>query len=128
MADSNSPKSYSVTHETRTGYLYVCVQGETNSLAIAREYWSEFNELCRQTESDRILVEKDIPQNLEISELFTLGTEIAAMGFKDVKVALYDPHTLQSTNEFGEMVTTTRGMDLKTFKTAAAAETWLLSD
>ncbi len=128
MSDLEAHNPYYLTHELRPGYLYVNVRGETMSYEIARAYWDDIIELYEQTSCERLLVEKDIPDELNVVDLFKIAAEISTSGFWGVKLALCDRHASKKINDFGEVVTTNRGMKLKTFADVKKAEDWLLAD
>jgi hypothetical protein len=71
------------------------------------------------------MLEKRITAELEVTDLFRIGSEVANE-LSEIKLAVYDPITSTRIREFGEMVSTNRGLNARTFTDFRAAEIWLL--
>jgi hypothetical protein len=125
MSDTLTIKPYSFIAELRPGYLYVCVRCDRMSYQIVRSYWDDIIALSKETRNHRIMLEKRITAELRVGDLYRIGAEVASE-LSGAKLAVYDPITSTKIREFGEMVSTNRGLNAKTFTNFAAAEEWLL--
>lgn len=75
----------------------------------------------------RVLVHQNIMSELSDTDTFRIASELRAIGFSGVRVAILDNKSAQNTStEFGVLVGTNRGLQVKSFKTAVEAERWLL--
>lgn len=121
-------RPYRILFEHRPHYLYVRVQAETTSYAVARQYWVEIFSMQRRREYHRILLDKDIPESLPTHDVVMLVSEIAKMGCHDVKFAILDRNYDQERCGFEEMVGTNRGLKVKICGSADEATTFLTDD
>ncbi len=121
-------KLYNIEFVDRTDYLYAYVSGDKDSLDISRQYWREIADECRRTKKSKVLIVEDIKESVSTTETYQIASEISSMGFAGIKIAFIDQHIeQQELNEFGELVSTNRGLNVKLFNKVEEAEKWLLS-
>jgi hypothetical protein len=121
-------KLYNIEFDDRTDYLYAYVSGDKDSLDISRQYWREIADECRRTKKSKVLIVEDIKESVSTTETYQIASEISSMGFAGIKIAFIDQHIeQQELNEFGELVSTNRGLNVKLFNKVEEAEKWLLS-
>jgi hypothetical protein len=125
MRNAPTAKPYTLIYEVRPGYLYVCVTCDRMSYRIVRGYWDEIIALREETQNTRVMLEKRITAELQVTDRYRIGAEMAKE-LSGTKLAVYDPITSTRIREFGEMVPTNRGLNAKTFTEFKAAELWLL--
>lgn len=129
MTKPDHAKPYTLTYETRPGYLYVYVEGENDSYEISREYWREVARESGRLGKKRVLIDENIPDPSTIADAFKFASEIPQMGFGSARIAFVDRYLEQNEiNLFGELVAVNRGVNAKVFNDTASAEEWLLID
>ena len=127
FASSDPP--YFITVEQRADYLYVCVKLVAVSYESVKGYWLEIAKARNGAESKPVLVEKHEPVQLSIPDAFQVASDLPAIGFAGVHVALVDPNPEnQEVNEFTDIVARNRGVPARSFTTVSDAEKWLLSN
>lgn len=121
-------KLYNLEFEERTDYLYAYVSGDKDSVEICTQYWREIADECRRTKCRKVLIVEDIKESVSTTEMYQIASEIPDMDFSGIKIAFVDQYIEQhAVNEFGGLVATNRGLNVKLFNTAEEAEKWLLS-
>jgi hypothetical protein len=121
-------KLYNLEFEERTDYLYAFVSGDKDSVEICTQYWREIADECRRTKCSKVLIVEDIKESVSTTEMYQIASEIPDMDFSGIKIAFVDQYIEQhAVNEFGGLVATNRGLNVKLFNTAEEAEKWLLS-
>jgi hypothetical protein len=121
-------KPYRISFEVRDEYLYAYIEGEQDSFEISKQYWTDVSESLQRSGKKKVLVEENIVENGEMTDLFNLSTSLPDMGFSDKKIAFVDRIADQAElNSFGELVAVNRGLNVKIFKSVDEAEKWLLS-
>ncbi len=121
-------KLYKLEFDERTDYLYAHVLGDKDNVEISTQYWREIADECRRTKCRKVLIVEDLKESVSTTETYQIASEISSMGFAGIKIAFIDQHIeQQELNEFGELVSTNRGLNVKLFNTAEEAEKWLLS-
>ena len=102
-------KDYWFSCELRPGYLYVSVRSEMNDYHRARQYWNEIGVMLQRTHADRLLVDKDIAEQLSVTDAYRIASEVASE-LRHVKVAMCDRRAAHDNAEFGESVVRNRGL------------------
>lgn len=121
-------KFYKLEFDERTDYLYAYVSGDKDSVEICTQYWHEIADKCRRTKCRKVLIVEDIKESVSTTEMYQIASEIPDMDFSGIKIAFVDQYIEQhAVNEFGGLVATNRGLNVKLFNTAEEAEKWLLS-
>ena len=125
----DSSKLYELSFEHRPQYLYARVTGEKDSYEISRQYWQEIADECKKSGIKKVLIEEDLKENVSMSEMYRLASELPQLGFFGIRVAFVDLQDEQhQLNQFGETVATNRGLFSRVFNNFAEAEKWLLSE
>jgi hypothetical protein len=125
----NSAQLYELSFEYRRQYLYAFVTGEKDSYEISRQYWTEIAEECKKIGIKKVLVEEDIKENVSMSEMYRIASELPELGFFGIRLAFVDRQIEQhQLNQFGETVATNRGLFSRVFNNFEEAEKWLLSE
>ena len=125
MSNIDRSPGYELKPEQRDGYLYFCVESDAITYEVAREYWDEIVEICRTSKLRRLLLHKRIHMDLSLSDLYQLASGVAAE-IPGYKLAIFDEFTPTQITEFGELVSSNRGLNMKCFKDLDEAEAWLL--
>ena len=122
-------KLYKLSFEHRPQYLYAFVEGEKDSYEISKQYWQEIAVECNEHGFKKVLIEEDIKENVSMSEMYRLTSELPQLGFLGIRIAFVDRQIEQQLlNQFGETVALNRGILGGIFPNFAAAEKWLLSE
>ena len=117
-----------IRFEDREGYLYAYVSGEWDSLVISKEYFHRVIEEAYKRESKKLLIEENFPNQLSLTEIYTLTVAISKMLKTPLKIAFVDRMAEQNQlNMFGETVAVNRGVYGKVFSHIREAEEWLKS-
>ena len=118
-----------IRFENREGYLYAYVSGEWDSLVISKEYFHRVIEEAYKRESKRLLIEENFPNQLSLTEIYTLTVEISKMLKTPLKIAFVDRMAEQNQlNMFGETVAVNRGVYGRVFSEIRQAEEWLKAE
>lgn len=116
-----------LTLEPGSEYLYAYIESDNDSYEIALGHWQEIAGELFERKLKRVLVHEDIIGELSDSDAFRVATELRAIGFSNVKVAMLDNHAVhRRSTEFGVLVGSNRGLLVQSFETAAEAVKWLL--
>lgn len=119
---------YQLEFEERPDYLCAHVSGDKDSVEICTQYWRKIADQCRRTKYDKVLIVEDIKETVSTSEMYQIASEIPGMGFYGIQIAFVDQKIEQrAINEFGGLVATNRGLNIKLFNTTEEAEKWFLS-
>ena len=120
---------YRISIEERPGHLFVSVWGRNTTESIAR-YSNDVREACIRLRQTHVLIVVNlVGENLSMLDVYrsvSAGSELARdMG---MRVAYVDPNADHSTGNMNlaEAVAATRGIDVRTFRSVADAENWLL--
>ena len=122
-------KPYELKFEERPAYLYVRVDGREPRPGAAVDYLKEITSVCRRNECRRVVIEKHVPGQLGVWDIFSVATKFPLMGSKLTKIAVVDKHLKRSErNEFSVMVGRESGLDLHVFTSVSEAENWVTDD
>lgn len=122
-------KMNKVTMIPRQDYLYVYIQGETDSYQIARGNWTRISSEITECRLRRVLIVEDIAAELSDSDAFRVASELSALGFAGVRIAIVDidsKHRIST--DFAVLVGSNRGINVRAFEDVEAAEQWLVAD
>lgn len=120
-------REYQIIFEHRPTHLYVYVESETNSLSMARNYWTQIVSILHRRKYSKVLLEKSLGKPLRAHELFTLVSQIARNGLSECSIAVFDHNYEHERCSFEQLVGTNRGLNLRIAPTLHEAEKWLLS-
>ncbi len=116
-----------LTFEPGSQYLYAYIESDIDSYEIALGHWQDIATELFERNLNRVLVHENIIGELSDGETFRLASELRAIGFSNVKIAILDNHPAhRGSTEFGVLVGSNRGLLVQSFETAAEAVTWLL--
>lgn len=121
---------YRISIEERPGHLFVNVWGRNTTESITR-YSNDVREACMRLRHTRVLIVVNlVGENLSMLDVYrsvSAGSELARD--MEMRVAYVDPNADRSTGNMNlaEAVAATRGIDVRTFRSVAEAEKWLLS-
>lgn len=119
-------KTFKLTFEERSGYLYACVAAPTIDRKSALEYLHSVAEQVKSREVDRLMLERDIPVMLPASDLFFTTQDFLKM-IGRTRVAFVNPHTsIEEEMKFAMTIGTNRGANYRLFDNIPDAEAWLL--
>lgn len=128
MEYTESLFTVSAHFEDRNEYLYVRIEGR-GSYEQQKEVWEQIADELRSSSHFRLLVEQNSRTTLDMSDVFQLSADVAAMGLEECKSAYVDPNESNADiNEFAETVAINRGFNGKVFTNVEEAEAWLLSN
>ena len=74
---SNSKRGAQIKFEEHQDYLYAFISGEHDSLAISLDCWRRVIDECHHREYVKLLVEEAFPNQLSVTEIYTLTAAIA---------------------------------------------------
>ena len=127
--ESKGEGAANIRFDDREGFLYAYVSGERDSLAISIEYFHRVVEEAYKRESKRLLIEENFPNQLSLTEIYTLTVEISKMLKTPLKIAFVDRMAEQNQlNMFGETVAVNRGVYGRVFSDIREAEKWLKAE
>ncbi|MFT3746166.1 MAG: hypothetical protein QM785_17985 [Pyrinomonadaceae bacterium] len=119
-------KTFELTLERRSKYIYAHVVSPVITPEIALEYLGEAIEACKHANLKRLLVFREIPAILADGVVFQTSMRVIEMLGK-IKMAVVNPYLeLEEDMTFAQNVTTNRGAAHNIFRTVDEAEKWLL--
>lgn len=120
-------RPYRLLFEHRPGYLYVYVGSDATSYEIAKQYWFEILAMLHRRRYNRVLIDKDISQQLAAHDVYTLVSELAHSGCAGVRFAIVDRYFDEERNRFEETVGANRGLNVRIVSDPRVAHNWLLN-
>jgi hypothetical protein len=118
-----------LTIENRRRYLYIRVDGEHDNAEISTRMWKQVATTCRQTGQRKVMVVEAIEENIELAEAYDTVWDRRLDEFANLKIAFVDLiEEHHEVNEFVNNCTRNRGLNIRLFRSIAAAEDWLLED
>lgn len=120
---------FEVKFDQGSGYLRAEITGSRASLDIARNYWRAIADKALATKNDRLLVIEDIPEQITVSEVHMLITELSELPVRDIRLAFVDRYSQhKSLNEFGVLVGENRGLNIRSFDSETEGAEWLVEE
>ena len=116
---------YELMSEPRSDYLYISIRSENPEFEMSKPVWGEIAEACSNDKCEKILIQADVPQSLSIADLHWLRREFSKTGILDCRIAVADRRKRQILNRFAAIASANRGIVIRVFPTADAAEEWL---
>ena len=127
MSKTEQTNDYTLSLEDRGPYLFARIEGERETLDIAKAYWTDIARYVIRSGKKKLLVIQDIPDVVSIAEVHELVTGLSDLPVKDVNIAFVDLHPAHaSLNEFGILVSANRGFSVQAFDSDGEAQSWLL--
>jgi hypothetical protein len=120
-------EEYDLQFEPRDQYLYCRVDGKTANFVIFRRILKDIAEQSAQVECTRVLFENKILDDVALTDMFRLVTDLPLIGFSRTRLAIVkETSGKQDNQEFANNVAYNRGIPMRAFGSIEAAETWLL--
>ena len=114
--------------EQREHYVYFRLDGESSDYLALRRSLQEIAEKSSRCNCQRIMVENNILNEVELGDVFRLTNDLPVIGFARFRLAVVnEKFRSQETNEFANNVAKNRTIQMRAFSSVPAAETWLLS-
>lgn len=120
-------KPYTLEMENRGSYLYAIIGGLKVTPEMAKDYWTEIVEECKDLDLDKILAEKNFVETMSMDSLAELNPYFTEL-FRGFKVAFVDRYRHDDISELGKKLARASGVKMQTFSDVAGAETWLLAN
>ena len=119
--------AYKLTFEERPGYLYVSVKADTINEEMAHAYLGEIAAKCRELETERLMVYRDIPAVLDTTAMYFAASHVRSV-LRGIKTAFVNPYeSNEKMLQFATTVGFNFGEDHELFNDTAKAESWLLA-
>ncbi|MBV9242601.1 MAG: hypothetical protein JO314_11395 [Acidobacteria bacterium] len=117
--------TYSFSFESHSDFLKAHLTAAETSREITLAYLTELHEKCLAHGRSHLLVIRDIPVVLHLSDYFSLAAETATI-LQGIKTAWVNPHPrIHDDLEFFCLVANNRGAQYKLFPGCPQAEEWL---
>ncbi|VGO17399.1 hypothetical protein PDESU_05995 [Pontiella desulfatans] len=115
---------YRLVFEDRGFYLYAHLTGE-DSFAASLSYWNEIADKVRELDYRKVLVHEDLMGETDEAEIFDIMMDILPSS-TGIQVAFFDENqTNAEINEFGHLIATNRGADIRIFQSLDDARNWI---
>jgi len=118
-------KAYSIKTENRGSYVYAIIGGVKVTPEMARDYWSEIVQECRELSLNKILAEKNFPETISPDALAKLNPFLTEL-FKGFTVAFVDRYGHDDLSGLGKKLARNSGVKMQVFDDVGEAEKWLL--
>jgi hypothetical protein len=119
-------RSYELTFETRSAYLYARVTAPDINEQMSRAYLGEIARECSRIGVERLMIYRDIPAVMTTTTTYFAATHLLEI-MPHVRTAFVNPY---ASNEkilhFGVTVGVNRGENHEVFNDEESAERWLL--
>lgn len=114
--------------ETRKNYDYFRIDGATLNYDIMKRRLLAIAKARGKCERNFILVENSFRDNLSITDLFRIITDLPAIGYSQFTLAIADSNPDHANNnDFANTVADNRGLRMHAFSSVRDAEGWLLA-
>lgn len=108
------------------GYLHARVYDGTDSLQVSAAYWALLGQACREAGIDRLLVEEELHDSVDIAEIEQVIRVMVEAGMAGIRLAFVELLDDLPGNEYGEILCREHGIHARTFTDVALARNWLL--
>lgn len=126
VSKDNAGRQYELKFEDRDGYLFAHVKSDEITPEAGLDYVRRIVEKSRESNCDRVLLIRDIPNMLPLREIYRTAHELQEM-FGDKTLAIVNPHsTIYGKMNFLAQAFQSRGGRCEVFESVADAEKWLL--
>ena len=117
---------FKLTFNAHPGYLHVLVEGAMDSLAISNMICAEVSSVCWARRCRKLLYEEDLGSQLSQEEMVQFATAAGYFGLEGMQIAVVDRRNGDfEGNQLGVEIARTRQVNVRLFRTVAAAEAWL---
>jgi hypothetical protein len=120
-------KPYSLIFDERPEYLYARVTGERMTLDIARSYLKDILDECRELKYHRLMIERDVPEQLPTTKFPQLAKDFVRLGITDLRIAFVDRRIDDlGLIRFAAAATRALGINVRVYRGRPEARRWLL--
>jgi hypothetical protein len=120
-------KAFELAFEERDGYLCARIDSKAITMERSEEYLATIVDRCRETNCNRLLIERHIPQALSNVDAYKVVTALVDQIPAGLRIAFVDSNMNNRKRlEFGTRVARSQNLDAETFDNVADAEKWLL--
>lgn len=127
MVPVDEGKPYSLEMENRGSYLYAIIGGLKVTPEMAKDYWAEIVDECKDIGLDKILAEKNFVETISMDSLVELNPYLSEL-FEGFKVAFVDRYHHDDISELGKKLARASGVKMQVFANVDEAEKWLLAN
>ena len=127
MVPVDERKPYSIETENRGSYLYAIIGGLKVTPEMAKDYWTEIVDECRDLGLTKILAEKNFIETISMDTLAELNPYFTEL-FKGFSVAFVDRYGHDEISELGKKLARSSGVKMQVFDDVGEAEKWLLAN
>ena len=125
--------AYWLTFEARPSYLFVRVEGLTDSLETSIAFWQEIAIEANERGTSRLLVQEHFRNTISADEIREVGQFLGELAeqllLENIKISFVDDRLDHlDSNRLGEEVATNHGVRCKVFTHFDEAEAWLLTN
>lgn len=113
-----------LAHEA--GYLHARVYDGVDSLQVSAAYWALLGRACREAGIDRLLVEEELHESVDMAEIEQVIQVMVDAGMAGIRLAFVELLDDLPGNEYGEILCREHGINGRTFTDVALARNWLL--
>ena len=120
-------KPYTLAFDEQPKYLYARVTADSVSVPMAMSYLREIFDECRELGYDRLMIERDIPEQLPTSKFPLLAHEFVRLGVNDLRIAFVDRRIDDlGLLRFAAAATRALGINVRVYRARPDARRWLL--
>jgi len=127
MVPVGEGKPYSIETENRGSYLYAIIGGIKVTPEMAKHYWTEIVDECKDLGLTKILAEKNFIETISMDSLAELNPYFTEL-FKGFSVAFVDRYSHDDISELGKKLARSSGVKMQIFDDVLEAEKWLLAN
>ena|SRR5688572_25762489 len=120
-------KPYSIETENRGSYLYAIIGGLKVTPEMAKDYWTEIVDECRDIGLSKMLVEKNFVETMSTDSLAQLNPYFREL-FQGFTIAFVDRYGHEDIAELGKKLARSSGVKMQVFDDVGEAEKWLLAN
>jgi hypothetical protein len=114
--------------EARINYDYFRIEGATLNYDVLKRRLQAIIQARGKCERNLILLENNFRNNLSITDLFWVITDLPAIGYSKFRLAIADSNpNHKNNNDFANTVADNRGLRMRAFSSVRDAEGWLLA-
>jgi hypothetical protein len=119
-------RPYILTFDERPQYLYARVTGERMTLEIARNYLKDILDECRELQYQRLMIERDVPEQLPTTKFPQLASDFVRLGIEDLRIAFVDRRIDDiGLLRFAAAATRALGINVRVYRGRPEARRWL---
>lgn len=120
-------KPYSIEIENRGSYVYAIIGGLKVTPEMAKDYWAEIVDECKDLGLNKILAEKNFIETISMDSLAELNPYFTKL-FQGFIVAFVDRYGHHDISGLGKKLARSSGVRMQVFDDVDEAERWLLAN